>query len=296
MVHTRPTISVVIPTFDDWDPLEKCLACLAAQDLDPELFEIIIANNNASNVVPDSLIVPENARVIWVEKPGSYAARNAAMQIAGGQFIFFTDSDCLPNSDWLSAGLAVFRAQPDIIRCAGAIDVYPASGTWNGASLFDALFSLQQAKLVKTGRAATANLAVRRCAFDVVGAFRESSFSGGDMEWNERAQAAGLCLKYVPDMIVRHPARDRLAQHVRKTARKTGASYTEQAKARSSHQLVPPLENVFPSVRALSTIFAAKDVPFRLSMAVWGVHSYLRWVKLIEVIRLGWFNTNPERR
>lgn len=288
-------ISVIIPTFQDWDALKLCLNCLLKQDIDAELFEIIVANNNSSADLPEDLNLPKNGCVIWEPKPGSYAARNAALRAAKGEMIFFTDSDCLPNCDWLSVGVKAFEMNKDVARLSGAIELFPTTGTWNAFSLFDNLFCLQQAKFARSGRAATANIAVRRTVFETVGTFRETAFSGGDMDWAARAQSAGIPLQYDPSMIVRHPARDRFSPHVRKTARKTGARYVKNAMTKPFFWRIPRLKQVLPSIGALRAVLRAKEYPLRLRMAAWGVHYCLRWVDMIEYIRLSFFNKDAER-
>lgn len=295
MSDLPPKISVIIPTFRDWDALKLCLNCLLKQDIDAESFEIIVANNHISADLPDDLNLPKNGRVIWEPKPGSYAARNAALRCAKGEIIFFTDSDCLPNSDWLSVGIKAFEMDKDVARLSGAIELFPATETWNAFSLYDNLFCLQQAEFARSGRAATANIAVRRTVFETVGTFRETAFSGGDMDWAARAQSAGFPLQYDPSMIVRHPARDHFSPHVRKTARKAGARYVEKAMTKPFLRRIPRFENVFPSFRALRTVLSAREYPLRLRIAAWGVHYCLGWVDMIEYIRLGFFNKDAER-
>lgn len=293
--ESSPQVSVIVPTFQDWPALKCCLAHLRKQDIDTNTFEIIIANNNSCDVIPDDMDLPINARVIWEGKPGSYAARNTALSHAMGEFIFFTDSDCLPNSDWLSSGLKIFQTQKDISRCSGAIEIFPLSGTWNACSLHDSLYCLQQEKFARSGRAATANVAARKTVFSAVGAFRESTFSGGDMEWNARAQNAGFPLQYAPEMIIRHPARDRFSQHALKMARKVGAQFVQAEKTHPYSRCIPPIKNLFPSMGALRTALSAKEQPLSLRLGAWGVHYCLRWVGIIELMRLGFFGKTAER-
>ncbi|WP_353057092.1 glycosyltransferase family A protein [Microbulbifer sp. VAAF005] len=36
------------------------------------------------------------------KKPGSYAARNKGVELAEGDWLIFTDADCLPDSKWIA--------------------------------------------------------------------------------------------------------------------------------------------------------------------------------------------------
>lgn len=114
--------SVIIPTFNDWDQLKECLMALDNQSLDKDKFEIIVANNSPSSPIPE-MAFPENAIMINEPKPGSYAARNAALVVAKGEIIAFTDSDCIPDPNWLATAYDIFSIQSDVERIAGKINL-----------------------------------------------------------------------------------------------------------------------------------------------------------------------------
>src|SRR5919199_1033676 len=105
--------SVVVPTFRRPESLSRCLAALCAQAFDPAAYEVIVADDAASD---------EARRVVrcWAERAaarglalryvpvtgahGPAAARNAGWRAAHGPIIAFTDDDCVPTPDWLAAG------------------------------------------------------------------------------------------------------------------------------------------------------------------------------------------------
>ena len=98
--------TVIIPTYKDWPRLQMCLDALALQSLPAAEFEVLVANNNRVADLPADLRLAANVQVIWAEQPGSYAARNAVLPHAKGEVLFFTDSDCIPDPDWLRLGVA----------------------------------------------------------------------------------------------------------------------------------------------------------------------------------------------
>ena len=61
------------------------------------------------------------------------------------------------------------------------------------------------------GFSGTGNLVVRRCDFDRIGPFRGIEVAE-DIDWGRRARAAGFTFRYVPEMIVFHPARRSLRE------------------------------------------------------------------------------------
>jgi GT2 family glycosyltransferase len=255
MTAAGPRVSVIVPTYGDWEPLAGCLACLAAQTVAAEAVEIIVADNNPATAPAPDLALPANARIVREPAPGSYAARNAAAATATGAFLFFTDADCRPEPDWIAAGLAAFDADPTLGRAAGAIVMTAAGPDWTAPELYDRLFNLRQARYVARGYAATANLAVRRAVFERVGPFDAGLRSSGDKEWNGRATALGVPIAFVAAMRVRHPARASFEALAGKRARVAGGKAALHRKSGLGARL-SLLRFALPSASAVRRILA----------------------------------------
>ncbi|MCE5975229.1 glycosyltransferase [Sinirhodobacter sp. WL0062] len=292
----NPTISVIIPTFEDWDGLNNCLEALALQDLDESDYEIIVADNNREQRLPENLALTRNTRVVWEPKPGSYAARNTAIKEARGEFIFFTDSDCLPSKSWLSAGLARFLKEQGCERVAGKIDVVPLKSKWNGWSVYDRVSNLRQDEYVARGHAATANLAVRKSVFGRVGLFREDRFSGGDLEWNRRATVENVPIVFEDAMTVRHPARETHSDCAGKVRRIAGARFAAKSN-RPLLKRMPRLKYLLPSIRNFVKIWGDdQNVPAFVRLRAMLCDYQMGWVYNAEIIRLGFLGKAPSRR
>src|SRR5690606_30147102 len=88
----------------------------------------------------------------------------------------------------------------------------------------DTIFAFQQEKAInKLGYSVTANLIVLKSKFLEVGYFNDKLYSGGDHEWNMRANEKGLSLIYAPDVIVNHPARKTVRELEKKVRRVMGS-------------------------------------------------------------------------
>jgi glycosyltransferase involved in cell wall biosynthesis len=288
-----PEASVIIPTYDDWPVLQKCLDCLAQQSVSPDRFEVIVANNNASAEVPAFLQLPPNARVIHVAKPGSYAARNAAMRVVQADVLFFTDSDCQPDRTWIENGLAALAKVRPIDRIAGEVELFPNGKTWTGPELYDRVHSLQQATYAEKGWCATANLVTRRAAFDLVGPFSEDAFSGGDREWGSRAHALGSAITLSHATLIRHPARENFAVLANKARRLTGNRHhweiTAKQKGRSTASYL------LPRGRDLQRIALDPRLTEQDKLRLMWVHYRLSLVIFIELFRLRYLSGTPTR-
>ncbi|MEY2746164.1 MAG: hypothetical protein RL112_1206 [Planctomycetota bacterium] len=291
---SRLEASVVVPTYKDWDALQRCLDALAAQTADAGRFEVLVANNNADPRPPAGLRLPANARVVHAPEPGSYAARNAALREARGDVVFFTDSDCSPEPEWIASGLARMSGAGELDRVAGRVQLHCAGPRWNLWELYDRSTWLRQEDYARKGWGATANLVARRAAFDRVGPFDAATFSGADREWNSRAQRAGGRIAYAAEVGVRHPARATFAELAKKQRRTYGGRHSLLA-ARGWRGLVPPLNYLLPPWKAARRVLGQRELAWRHKLPVFLVAWLLRVLGLGERLRLAFRGAQARR-
>lgn len=218
-------VSIIIPTYKDWTPLLLCLKALSRQTFPREMFEIIIVDNNSNSQdsIPQDFELPDNCRMIAEEKPGSYAARNRALKIAKGNIIGFTDSDCIPDENWIKNALDYFNNHPKCSRIAGKISIFRSSLN-SVIEVYDQLYAFPQKGYVdNSGTSVTANLFTYKDVFDKVGYFDEALMSGGDFLWGTMANKQGYDVDYVENVIVKHPARNTLEELLKKEKRVGGS-------------------------------------------------------------------------
>ena len=102
-----PRFSVVIPTCRRNDSLSRCLNRLKAhrQNFPREAFEVIVSDDGPDQDNARLLVENVYPWVRWVAGPrrGPAANRNRGAAEAGGDFLAFTDDDCLPQPDWLAS-------------------------------------------------------------------------------------------------------------------------------------------------------------------------------------------------
>jgi glycosyltransferase involved in cell wall biosynthesis len=222
--QNAPLVSVIIPVFNDEERLRLCLDALRDQSTDHP-FEVIIGDNGST--VDIAGVASRYPFVEYVAHPdgGSYAARNAALRLASGTVLAFTDSDCIPADNWLEQGLKALERNPGSF-IGGAIELFPQNPHKpTGAELWEMANAMPQQKYVEEQQfAATANVFVRREDFDRVGTFNGTMKSSGDREWGNRANAAGLIGVYEPSVVIRHPCRHSLRDITEKMKRLHGGA------------------------------------------------------------------------
>ncbi|HEX2281306.1 MAG TPA: glycosyltransferase [Thermomicrobiales bacterium] len=200
-------VSVVVPTFERPELLELCLAALVAQTFDPSAYEIVIADDAASertrHQVEDwrrrCLLTGPPIHYLPVrDSQGPAAARNAGWRCARGRVIAFTDDDCIPEPEWLSAGVRAIRNGATGVsgRVFMPLPEDPTDYERNAAGLATTEF-------------VTANCFYLRSALDAVGGFDER-FA---MAWREDSDLwltfleRGETLVSAEDAVVVHPLR-----------------------------------------------------------------------------------------
>lgn len=212
-----PTVTVVVPVKNDEARLRGCLEALGQQSYPADLVEILVVDNGSEPPVAEGL-GPPGTKLLREGRSGSYAARNRALAVARGEVVAFTDADCRPRADWLRAGVDVLlREEADYV--VGRIEVVAASSRPTLMERYERAEAFPQERYAKHGFGATANLLVRRRAFDIVGVFDPALRSGGDREWGRKAAEAGLLSVYAASAVVQHPARRTVGELIEKLDR-----------------------------------------------------------------------------
>lgn len=279
-----PYVSIIIPTYKDWTRLQLCLKALCLQTYPSSNFEVIVVNNDADDLVPKDLIFPTNTTVINEVKPGSYAARNTGLAIAKGQIIGFTDSDCIPGINWIVNAVNLMCVEDSVDRVTGPVNIFMEPDGSVFAWKFESITAFNQKRNVNKGVSVTANLFVKKTAFDQVGSFDSALYSGGDIEWNKRATALGLGIVFSNTILVMHPARSSFREILAKSRRVAGGGYVTAK--RQKKVVLYVLRHLVPPIRYISVLINdegnnIKDVVFA-GLVFW----CLKLMMVFEILRL----------
>ena len=193
--------TVVIPNLHS-PTIDRTLASLEAQSLDPELFEIIVVGMDRFGLVQRGGRVHFDAS----DRPLSPAeARNRGAAQSRGELIAFIDADCEAREDWLAVLDARLR-DPEVAVVGGGVE-FDTRSYWKLAdnlSMFYEYLSLHAQG--ERSQLPSLNLAIRRCAFEEVGGFDERypRPAGEDSDLTIRLRQRGYSLKFEPRAVVFH--------------------------------------------------------------------------------------------
>ena len=111
-------ISVIVPAYNAATTLDSCLGSLVHQSVPRENYEIIVVDDGSTDMTSN---VAKRFDVNYVFQPnqGPAAARNNGARMAQGDFILFTDSDCLPEYIWIEEMVRPF-VDPEVVAVKGA--------------------------------------------------------------------------------------------------------------------------------------------------------------------------------
>jgi len=190
MNNDLPIISVVVPVYNEEEEISDLLDSLLALDWPRDRLEILCVDNNSTD---RSLSILQSYPITVLQEavPGPYAARNRAIRYAQGEFIAFTDADCVVSSSWLLELWQAFDT-PQVGAVGGSLVPRTIS---NYVDYFEGCVFKSPNHSGGTARIkpylVTANVMYRKAVFDELGLFDQENFSGPDVEMSWRVVQSG---------------------------------------------------------------------------------------------------------
>ncbi|MFT3735060.1 MAG: glycosyltransferase [Rhodocyclaceae bacterium] len=205
-------ISVVVCTKNRPTDLCRCLHAIFDIEFDGE-WEIIVVDNGSADETADLLytlspLSPVPFRVLFETQPGNSAGRNAAIPLAAGELLFFTDDDCLVEPEVLQEMWQIFRDER-MGFAGGRIRLFNPQDYPVGIMEVAEHIDIPPGTLVYPGLVQGSNMAFRRKLLVDLGGFDPefgagASFAGEELELATRASMQGWHGGYFPGPTVAH--------------------------------------------------------------------------------------------
>ncbi len=200
---TAPAVTVNIAVKDRRDLIVACLDGLATQTFRD--FDVVVVDNGSSDgtleLLEERAAAPRSPFALSVLRcPGSLGAvRNAGVAASRGNVVAFVDSDCVPDANWLTRGVAAFRTTGGkpvaVVQGATLPDPAAARGRWHATQEITAF----------TRRYEACNVFYRRDALVQAGGFDEAiGFFGEDSAAGWAVRRLGYVERFAPAAIVHH--------------------------------------------------------------------------------------------
>ncbi|MEP7375345.1 MAG: glycosyltransferase family 2 protein [Chitinophagaceae bacterium] len=126
-INKEPAVSVVICTYNRDKFIGEALNCLARQTLSPELFEIIVVDNNSTDntatITKKFIEAHQELNIRYVPEPnkGLSFARNRGIQEAKAPVITYIDDDAEATPGFLQSIVEFMEADKSIVGIGGKV-------------------------------------------------------------------------------------------------------------------------------------------------------------------------------
>lgn len=192
-------VSVILLTKNSAATVQKSLESIFQQTRQPD--EVVVVDGSSND---GTLDIVSKYPVKLVSEPGLGFghARNVGVQNASGNIVFFIDSDCYAEPDWIKKALPHFdKHNPGIAGVTGRTNL------WNTESAVARFLACVGGRMnmpnqPKTVRIApTMNLALRREVVDEVGGFDETMIRCEDTDLTYKV-SQGHKILYEPNAVI----------------------------------------------------------------------------------------------
>ena len=207
---TNVEVSIIIPTKNEGHILENCLRSIHKLHYPQDRVEVIIVDGHS---IDDTVAVATKygCSIVFEDVGTRGGACNIGVRNAAGDYIVFTDADCVVPQDWLTNLIKHFdnieiasvggpnitpEEDTEFAKCVGAVLSF--------LSKPGSRYGLVANNVMETYHNSGCNVAYRKSVIEEVGGFNESFITCEDEELDFRIKETGGKILYTPDAKVFH--------------------------------------------------------------------------------------------
>lgn len=189
-------VSIIIPCHNEEKYLNRCIDSMLNQSY--KNFELIIIDDASTDNSLEIIKIYKDKRIKLIKNKkslGGAKSRNEGIKNSKGEILFFIDSDCYADKDWIKNGLDCFKQY----KCVGVEgQLYYISKDYKSALSDQLTVDLNNHEQYMTG-----NMAYTKKTFKKTGLFDPEFKFHIDREFGLRIKKFGEII-YCKDMIVTH--------------------------------------------------------------------------------------------
>ncbi|MCA9325615.1 glycosyltransferase family 2 protein [Candidatus Saccharibacteria bacterium] len=118
----KPTISIIIPVYNEERHLAACLDAIAAQTIAPA--EVLLVDNNSTDRTVEIAGRYSFVKVLTEPRQGTVFARNAGFNTANGEWLARIDADTVIDRDWTEKLGELILQGSDAVAITGSGSFY----------------------------------------------------------------------------------------------------------------------------------------------------------------------------
>jgi len=207
----EPFVSVIVAAYNSEKKISKCINSLF--NIGYPNYEIIVIDDGSTDRTKDVLSeFKGRINIIESKHSGPSKCRNIAVKEAKGEFIAFTDSDCIVDRNWIKELVKCFIN--DKVAGSGGIQLSPEDETHFGKRVqkfFDLtgflggyIKSSRSEELKEVSHNPSCNVMYRKSAFLEIGGFDEDIWPSEDVDLDFRLKKRGFIFMFNPKAIIYH--------------------------------------------------------------------------------------------
>lgn len=196
----RPTISLIIPAYNEEAYLPACLDAVMA-NVAAQAMEIVVVDNNSTDGTKAVVERYQGVKYAFEPEKGITRARQRGFTASTGDILAYVDADTHPPAGWIDQIWDQFGRNPDLACLSGPYSFYDLSGIRN--SISTGWFVAARPLYGITGHMMVGgNFAIRRDVLEKMGGFDEKiEFYGEDVDIGKRAKKFGKVL-FCPSFVM----------------------------------------------------------------------------------------------
>ncbi len=209
-----PKVSVVIAGYNCVRTISETLAACLNQDYPENLREVIFVDDGSTDNTKD-IVKKFTVKYFQQNHEGPARARNRGWREAGGEIIVFTDSDCIPDKNWVSSLVENFNNE-GIGAVGGSYGISNPENLLAGCIHAEIIW--RHKKMPRNTRVlGSYNLAMPKKILQELDGFDETyqTSSGEDNDLCYRLMKKGYSLVFEPGALVNHRHPERLFPYLR---------------------------------------------------------------------------------
>ena len=211
-------VSVVIPAHNASQNIGEAVRQSLSQAKGSLELEVIVVDDGSTDNTSE-VAEAAGAQVIRQPNAGPAAARNRGWQSANGDFICFTDSDCIPSENWVANLLRGFTGW-QVGAMAGSYDI--ANGTsWLARWVHQEIIERHSRMPIFIRAFGSYNVAIPKYVLEAVAGFDPSyrKASGEDNDLSYRILKQGWLIAFRPQAKVAHHHPERIWRYLKEQYR-----------------------------------------------------------------------------
>lgn len=266
-MNSFPSVTLIIPVYNGMSTLPECLDSLEKQDYPGEVEYIIVDDGSSDG--SGEYCISRGFRVMRQQNQGPGVARNIGAKVASGEYLVFTDADCVLNPDFIT----------ELVRPLMGTDIIGSQGVFysNQSNIVARFIQHEVSERMERERkvdyidwVATYAACYRKDVFLENGGFIDT-YSSEDVELSFRLSEKGCRMVMAPKAQCRHRNYENFLKFLRfkyKRAYWTVWLYKKYPRRIAKDRLTP-------ATRKSMMVFMAAAILFMLLSIWWKASFYI---------------------